>query len=1165
MSLNDTINQGITDFGLLHQIVHGDQSQSVTTDGGPVATVANVVNGILGRVLGALTATSTTSVTIDSNDKVFSITTGKAFQIGQHVVAVHDVDNSITGTVVSYVGATLTIRPATIKGTGTFDSWNIVFTGAAGPQGDQGNPGDDGLPGKSAYEIAQASGFAGGQNEWLASLTGPRGSSAYEVAQAAGYTGSLQNWLTSLVGAKGNDGRSAYELAQDTGFTGTVTEWITSLHGGKGDPGVAGKSAYQSALSSGFTGSEQDWVVSLKGTPGNDGADGKSAYELAVANAGYQGTLQDWLGTLKGQDGTSIIIKGQLADSASLPADDPVGSAYVVNGDVWIKGDSGWFDGGPFLGIPGAAGRSAYQIALDNGFTGTEQDWLTSLQGAPGNPGGPGPAGKSAYQVAVDNGFNGTAIDFINSLKGEKGDPGTAGTGGGGITAAEIIFADSSTITPTSLDGSLGGVFTITLTSDLAIPLIVNPVSGQTYLIALMQNQSGNHKVTLDKKYKFSNNVAPVPSTSGSAIDLLRATYSSTGFFFCEYVNGYTITSIARIGSTPYDSVQLAASAVQDGQTIYITRSGQMSECTGYFLNDVNFTVAGDPAVTGVPTLKVDSTVHLAFSKAILDPEAGTVTIRDLALTGAADSDLSGAAIRNNPDTRHLRLERLTITQCQDGVLTSAPSSANLAAVGNGYTMEIVDCNFDKNGSGYDGQSHNIYLGHGHRTYVLRSRFTNSQHGHDFKTRASYLVLDRTYHKGAMEARELDVPNGGVIHAVNSYFIKVAGTTQGNLIGIGQEGASNTPQEYIFRNCLLENDQGPNFSETYIIQENASVPVKFVDCVFIGPSRCIMATPFELYYTGGPIGPEGWDQSIRGVIPKRGTYNTTAGNGTLPDDQQPVIVNGPDPTLTAFPPTGSTATPSVRPENTGPDTTPPVVTLTSSASTVSDNGNVTLTANATDNIGVTYVEFYRETALISTVNTSPFTDTVSFTSADNGTINFHAIAYDAAGNQTTSATIQITVNVLPPPTDYPFSMDSATTTEYNSAIANAPVGSKRAAGANAIANGISTSYHLDIYQETTLVVSFPFTSLMTVTDDGTNVSVSTPTPELTDPLVTADITSGTWHFELHGGNSNDRVIMGSVGPTGSGKMIEISDNPAPGTGMSVSFSMIVPRSVDGLT
>lgn len=1167
MSLNDTVNQGIVDFGLLHQIIHGDATQQVTTEGGPVQTVANVVNNILGHVLVAMSATSTTSIAIDSSDKVFSITTGKAFQSGHQVIASAGPDNSITGTVVSYVGATLTIRPIVVKGTGTFNSWNIVFTGAVGQQG---TVGQDGL---SAYDIAVNQGFSGSQTDWVASLVGTAGKNAYEVAKDAGYTGTAQDWLTSLTGAAGPAGKSAFELVQDTGFTGSMTDWLTSLRGERGDKGndgAPGSSAYVLALGYGFNGTESEWLDSLKGTPGTPGTDGtngtpgKSAFELATEQ-GYQGTLQDWLATLKGQDGTSIIIKGQLADSASLPAGDPTGSAYVVSGDVWIKGDAGWFDGGPFLGIAGAAGRSAYQIALDNGFVGNETTWLASLVGPQGTKGDTGAPGQSSYDLAVLNGFVGTPIDWLNSLRGPAG---PAGGGGGGGSVAEVPIPDSGVINPNSLDATLGNVFTITVTGNLTLPPVVNPVSGQTYLIVLMQDQGGNHTVALDKKYKFGNNVAPTPSTAGSAIDIMEATYSSTGFFFCTYRNGYSITAIARILTARYDTVAAATAALQDGDTIYITRSGQMSECVGSIYADINYTIAGDPAVNGTPKLHVDSTVRLAGQKAIINPESGHALIRDIQLDGASSADHSGAGVRINPGPEKVRLERVTLTNNENGMLTSAPSAANKLT--SGYNIEIVDCVFDHNGTYNDGQGHNIYLGHDQRAYVLRSRFTNAGYGHDFKTRASYVVLDRVYCSGA-GSREMDVPNGGVIHAVNSSFVMGPKTGQNNLIGIGLEGIINSPQEYIFRNCLLSNTSGGNFSETFVMKKNGSgpdesVPVKFVDCVFITNStHCIMDTPFELYYTSGPIGPEGWDQSNRGIIPKRGTYDPNGGNQPLADNLQPVPVNGPDPTLGVFPPTGSTSTVSVRPESQGPDVTPPAITLSASSTIVSNSGTISLIANATDNIGVAFVDYFREGTKIGTTNSSPHTWPVTLTSSDNGDVHFTANAVDAAGNITTSNTVTVTVNVLPPPTVYTFSMDNTTTNEYNTAIANAALGSKRIAGANAISNAMTTTYRLYIYQESTLVLPMQFTAPMVVADDGTNVSVSTATPESTDPLVAADITAGTWHFELQGGGGYTRLIKGSVGPVGSGKMIEISDNPSPGTGMTVSFSMIVPRSVDGLS
>lgn len=64
----------------------------------------------------------------------------------------------------------------------------------------------------------------------------------------------------------------------------------------------------------------------------------------------------------------------------------------------------------------GNDGKSAYQIWLDAGNKGTQQDFLNSLK-VKGDPGSNGTDGKSAYQIWLDAGNSGTEQDFINSLK----------------------------------------------------------------------------------------------------------------------------------------------------------------------------------------------------------------------------------------------------------------------------------------------------------------------------------------------------------------------------------------------------------------------------------------------------------------------------------------------------------------------------------------------------------------------------------------------------------------------------------------------------------------------------------------------------------------------------------------------------------------------------
>ena len=63
--------------------------------------------------------------------------------------------------------------------------------------------------------------------------------------------------------------------------------------------------------------------------------------------------------------------------------------------------------------LKGDDGKSAYQIAVEHGFKGTEEEWLESLKVN-------GDDAKSAYQIAVDHGFGGTEEEWLESLKQEE-------------------------------------------------------------------------------------------------------------------------------------------------------------------------------------------------------------------------------------------------------------------------------------------------------------------------------------------------------------------------------------------------------------------------------------------------------------------------------------------------------------------------------------------------------------------------------------------------------------------------------------------------------------------------------------------------------------------------------------------------------------------------
>lgn len=120
------------------------------------------------------------------------------------------------------------------------------------------------------------------------------------------------------------------------------------------------------------------------GRDGVDGTDGASAYDIAVTY-GFEGTEAEWLESLKGADGL---------DGAN--GTDGLDGVDGVDGRDGVDGQDGaaGMDGAPGLdGAEGPAGASAYEVAVGNGFVGTEAQWLSSLKGADGATGPAGPQG----------------------------------------------------------------------------------------------------------------------------------------------------------------------------------------------------------------------------------------------------------------------------------------------------------------------------------------------------------------------------------------------------------------------------------------------------------------------------------------------------------------------------------------------------------------------------------------------------------------------------------------------------------------------------------------------------------------------------------------------------------------------------------------------------
>lgn len=284
--------------------------------------------------------------------------------------------------------------PAGADGTSVTHRWSgttLTVTSASGTssadlQGPAGENGADGATGPAGTDGADGTTFTPAVSETgVLSWTNDGGLTNPEPVDIKGPPGE-----DGAAGTDGADGKSAYQIAVDSGFTGTETEWLASLKGADGTSfSILGRySTLDELMAAHPTGSEGDaWAVgsatdndiylwnvdtaawtnigSLQGPPGPAGQDGADGGPGPAGADGANGATFT----------PSVSETGVLSftNDGGLPNPEPVD----------IKGPPGE-DGAPGQdGTPGTDGKTAYQYAVDGGYTGTEEEFQALMGSGP--------------------------------------------------------------------------------------------------------------------------------------------------------------------------------------------------------------------------------------------------------------------------------------------------------------------------------------------------------------------------------------------------------------------------------------------------------------------------------------------------------------------------------------------------------------------------------------------------------------------------------------------------------------------------------------------------------------------------------------------------------------------------------------------------------------
>lgn len=484
-------------------------------------------------------------------------------------------------------------------------------------------------------------------------------------------TGIPASGKSPIIGENGNwwvfD--SAYNEYVDSGYT------------------AFGRSAYDYAIEHGYTGTEEDFSRMLAEVP-NAVKDAKQAvkdskevlqnppkivdgnwYIYDYVNDTYQDSGINAVGDAFTIVKTYPSIQA-MEDDYNNPEVKTGQFVMIDTGNVeneedsrlYLKGDTEWKFISDLSGAQGIQGLSAYQVAVQHGFEGTEAEWLISLKGEKGETGPKGDKGDTGE-------------------KGEKGDPGSDAS----VTKQNVEAVLTGDITSHNHDSryiSKSNTSTYTPTTDYH-PATKKYVDDTVAAVDVTEQISGK----ADKTYVDSKLDTKVDKEEGKGL-------SSTDFTSAEKsklarLNGYIVNmadnmvSTAEFGRITYSFKNEQTGANSSTQSKVIEIPAATTSAAGLI------TAAEFNKLTGLPTSEeIDQKINTAIGSvykvkgSVANYEAlpkDNVTIGDV--YNLEDTGANYVATSTTPDW-----DKLSETVNLSGYLTKTDAASTYQPKGNYLT-----------------------------------------------------------------------------------------------------------------------------------------------------------------------------------------------------------------------------------------------------------------------------------------------------------------------------------------------------------------------------------------------------------------------------------------------------------------------------------------------
>ena len=287
----------------------------------------------------------------------------------------------------------------------------------------------------------------------------------------------------------------------------------------------------------------------------------------------------------------------------------------------------------------------------------------------------------------------------------------------------------------------------------------------------------------------------------------------------------FVATNIVRVGpSRTYQTLSAASKAISSGSTVLIDAGIYEDDISVWRQNNITLRAVG-----GLAHFRATNVIQYTPGN---DQENGmgiwvfkgsNITAENIKFTNARVPVSAGA------NGAGIRIEGSNITVCN---CTFENNENGILGVGNNLLIEYSE--FNNNGLGEKGRTHNIYIVDGTKFTFQYSYSHHAFAGHNLKSRAeeTYILYSRLMDEETGQSSYIiDIPNGGKTYLVGNIIQQ--GPIDGNntIISYGAEGLKNPSSELYLANNTIVNDRS---SGRFVYVNSKTSNTRFVNNIFLG-------------------------------------------------------------------------------------------------------------------------------------------------------------------------------------------------------------------------------------------------------------------------------------------------------------------------------------------